>query len=36
MKEMNIEAMLFFLFSFSEFFLSFPSQKMAPRVKDVA
>ena len=36
MKEMNIEAMLFFLFSFSDVLLSFPSHKMAPRVKDAA
>lgn len=35
-KEMNIEVMLFFLLSFSDFLLSFPSQKMAPRVRDVA
>jgi len=35
-KEMNTEAMQNFLFSFLEFFLSFPSHKMTPRVKDVA
>jgi len=39
-KEMNIESMFFFSFfiviiSFSNCLLSFPSQKMAPRVKDV-
>ena len=35
-KEMNIEAMLFLLFSFSSFLLLFPSQKMEPRVRDAA
>ena len=37
MKEMNIESIfIFFIFSFSDYLLSFPSQKMAPRVKDAA
>lgn len=33
-KEMNIESMFFF--SFLDYLLSFPSQKMAPRVKNFA